>query len=216
MKKVVAGILALIMVLGLAGCGGDTTPSASAENETIEPEAQGTKPETVQPEDNTATSESDAIVLDDFPTFSFPAEKMADILQQIMQEKFTDSMTEEPTIKNEEASDGLPAFVAYTYDVGSDVYLTLYETAADQKMYQAFLYTKLSATDLKDALNRTGYISGSLLGLLEDDQSVAERIMTELNTANVTNKATTMSYGNASEWTYIVNDDSLMFNIMAK
>ena len=57
---------------------------------------------------------------------------------------------------------------------------------------------------------------GGLLGLLEPDEETGNRIMTELNVTNVTEPATTMSFGDVSSWTYIVNENSIMFNVMAK
>ena len=64
--------------------------------------------------------------------------------------------------------------------------------------------------------SRIGYAMGGVLGLLEPDEETGNRIMTELNITNVTEPATTRSLGNISSWTYIVNEDSIMFNIMAK
>ena len=201
MKKVVAGILALFVMCCMVACG-NTTPQQDTT-----PTAQ-TTPDT--PADTASLEEK----YPNFVTFDFPVSTLSDTLQEIMQTQFPDAMASDPTVETTEDGDVIPANTSYTYDIGAGATLTLYETTATQKCYQVYLYAPISGQD--DLHSRIGYAMGGVLGLLEPDEETGNRIMTELNVTNVTEPATTMSFGDISSWTYIVNEDNIMFNIMAK
>ena len=201
MKKVVAGILAFLVICSLTACGN----TASTQNSSVTAQAI---PET------SADSASLSEKYPNFVTFDYPASSISDALQEIMQTEFPDAMTSDPTVETTEDGDLIPANTAYTYDIGAGATLTLYETTATQKCYQVYLYAPIGGQD--DLHNRIGYVMGSLLGLLEPDEETGKRIMTELNVMNVTEPATTMSFGDHSSWTYIVSEDSITFNVMAQ
>ncbi len=201
MKKAVAGILALFVMCCMVACG-NTTPQPD--------EASTTQTTSDTPEDIASLEEK----YPNFVTFDFPVSTLSDALQEIMQTEFPDAMSSDPTVETTEDRDVIPANTAYTYDIGAGATLTLYETTAPQKCYQVYLYAPNSNQD--DLHNRIGYVMGSLLGLLEPDEETGNRIMTELNVMNITQPATTMSFGDRSSWTYMVSEDSIIFNIMAQ
>ena len=201
MKKAVAGILALFVMCCMVACG-NTTPQ------------QDTTPATQTTPDTPADTASLEEKYPNFVTFDFPAATLSDSLKEFMQSKFSDAMASEPSVENTEDDDLIPACTAYTYDLGAGISLTLRETTATQKCCQVYLYAPISGQD--DLHSRIGYAMGGVLGLLEPDEETGNRIMTELNVTNVTEPATTRSLGNISSWTYVVNEDSIMFSIMAK
>lgn len=209
MKKNIAFFLALALItFSLAACGGSASESSvndSSAQTDVQIPSDVQKPEMALEEK-----------YPDFKTFDMTASEMADGLKQFIQKQFPDSMTIEPTINDAEGDELIPPNKSYTYDIGSGVSLTLFETRETQKLYQAYLYASKSTDTTSDVLSRLGTTSGLLLAFLEPQEAVGQKIMTELNVTDVATTGTRVSFGDKSNWTYIIDEKSLTFNIMAK
>lgn len=209
MKKQIAFFLALVLLLlSLTSCGESSTNSSA--NDTPAQIATDTQSDMQKPEMSLQEK------YPNFKTFGMTAPEMADGLKQFMQQQYPDSMTSEPTIDEDEGDELLPPNKAYTYDIGSGVSLTLYETQETQKLYQAYLYAPKSTDAKSDVLSRVGSVSGLLLAFLEPEESVGQKIMTELNVTDVKTAGTRVSFGDQSNWTLFIDESGLTFNVMAK
>lgn len=209
MKKNIAFFLALALItFSLTACGG-SVPASSAND--ASPQTDVHIPSDVQ-----KTEMSLEEKYPDFKTFDMTASEMADGLKKFLQKQFPDSMTIEPTIADTEGDELIPPNKAYTYDIGSGISLTLFETQETQKLYQAYLYAPKSTDTTNDVFSRIGTASGLLLAFLEPEESVGQKIMTELNVTDIATAGTRVSSGDYSNWTYIIDEKSLTFNIMAK
>ena len=209
MKKNIAFFLALALItFSLTACSGNAVKSSVDDVPTqtdMDTQSDVQKPKMSLEEK-----------YPDFKAFDMSASKMADSLKQFMQQQFPDSMTIEQTTDDTEGDELIPPNKAYTYDIGSGVSLTLFETQETQRLYQAYLYAPKSTDTTSDVFSRIGTASGLLLAFLEPQESVGQKIMTELNVTDIATAGTRVSSGDYSNWTYIIDEKSLTFNIMAK
>lgn len=204
MPKRIIALGTLLLTLTACGSVSPDTPSTESTAATTHADASTLGPRKPQEPTEYEQSRDADIAAAEKPS---GASDTIAAIKSVTAQKYPDLFASSPTQKSIPADEYAPAQISYAYKLGEHAGLVLYEREDTGALYEAFL--SYSLLDMADAeIQQVGYVSGAMLGVLEPDSVVQQRISDLLDVGNLQQGDVRSAAGAVLDWTYAIDSNS--------
>lgn len=194
MKKIICFIICLGV---LVGCGAEQVSSSQVE------ESSSSQVE------ETSSSQIEETGVSERNVFDFGAEDYIDIINGVLEEQGDPIAFDIERMTQEESETDGVVTTHTSYDVDDNLSVVFYETK-DGGLTHIFYFLKTETQD-NNSLNQFGFLTGVSLAILEPLEKYI--LDAELGLENFSEDSITVALGEYSEWSYIVDGNTIMLSI---
>lgn len=142
-------------------------------------------------------------------------EAVASLQQSIAGTSAEGFLTDEYTKIDQDATENMPAAVVYGYAGPGDGNILYYCVPETDEVYYIFYVVSADSINTTEAAKQHGALLAAMMNAYESDQSVRQKLDSELDVLNLADGTNNVSSGTKSNWSYSVFGGQIMLSSMS-